>query len=194
MLKKKYKLISSDFIKIDRRGINVSLIKGQTSILEYENPITNERVKVAYNAKKQSKTVSQNPDNILSINKDNSTKAYEFIFDAKYKIDTTKEYSGRYNGVGPKEEDINTMHRYRDSIVYNKKAKKNPGKNDDNNTNNVDYNEDNKNCIFGTLRGKDQIKANLENNFYHTRKSNVDIVKNKIEYIALAQSKKSFGD
>ena len=35
-----------------------------------------------------SKTVSHQPDNMLSINKLGSDKAYEFVFAAKYKIDT----------------------------------------------------------------------------------------------------------
>ena len=42
----------------------------------------------------------------------------KFIFDAKYKIDTSYEYKKKYNTPGPKEEDINTMHRYRDAIIY----------------------------------------------------------------------------
>ncbi|WP_017210685.1 nuclease domain-containing protein [Clostridium beijerinckii] len=49
---------------------------------------------------------------------DSSIKSYKFIFDAKYKIDTSPEYIEAYGSVGPKEEDINTMHRYRDAIVY----------------------------------------------------------------------------
>ena len=38
---------------------------------------------------------------------------YRYIFDAKYRIGFSEE-----GMVGPKEEDINTMHRYRDAIVY----------------------------------------------------------------------------
>lgn len=256
LLKKKYRLISSDFIKIDRTGINVTLKKGKTSILVYENPKTNERFKVAYNARKTSKTVSQKPDNILSINKDNCDKAYEFIFDAKYKIDRSENYIKTYNGIGPKEEDINTMHRYRDSIVYDKSDSNNncifgafvlfPYNNEEEFINHRFYRsieevnigaipflpsstklmeeflnelivessystferalepigkeeyikEDdykNRTVLVGSLRGREQLETNLLHNFYHTRKSNVDIVKNKIEYIALAQSKKSFG-
>lgn len=52
----------------------------------------------------------------------------------------------------------------------------------------------NRTVLVGSLRNKDQLESNIKYNFYHTRKSNVDIVKNKIEYIALAQSKKSFGE
>ena len=130
LLRKRYKLISTDFITINRTGIFVSLKKGVTSTLVYENPNTKETFKVSYNAFKSrktsnlgsrtegSKTVTQKPDNMLSINKIGSDKAYEFVFDAKYKIDTSIEYQKSYGGIGPKEEDINTMHRYRDAIIY----------------------------------------------------------------------------
>ena len=39
---------------------------------------------------------------MLSINKLGSDKAYEFVFDAKYKIDTSIEYQNIYGGIGPK--------------------------------------------------------------------------------------------
>ncbi|WP_319000951.1 nuclease domain-containing protein [Clostridium estertheticum] len=72
----------------------VSLKKGVTSTLVYENPNTKETFKVSYNAIRSrkasnlgsrtegSKTVTQKPDNMLSINKLGSDKAYEFVFDA----------------------------------------------------------------------------------------------------------------
>jgi hypothetical protein len=109
----------------------------------YENLKTSETFKVSYNSIKArnsnsknegSKTITQKPDNILSINKLGSDAAYEFVFDAKYKIDTSQDYQDRYGGIGPMEEDINTMHRYRDAIVYkNKKTES--------------YN----NCVFGAF-------------------------------------------
>lgn len=118
LLQKKYKLVSSDILKINKDGITVSLVKGVESSLTYCNPQTNEKFKVYYNSRRSSKTVSQKPDNILSMHKEGSIKSYEFIFDAKYKIDTSPEYIKAYGSVGPKEEDINTMHRYRDAIIY----------------------------------------------------------------------------
>ncbi len=118
LLKKKYQLVSSDFLKINKDGITVLLTKGAESSLTYENPQTKEKFKVYYNSRRSSKTVSQKPDNILSMHKDSSVKSYEFIFDAKYKIDTSPEYIQSYGSIGPKEEDINTMHRYRDAIIY----------------------------------------------------------------------------
>lgn len=131
---------------VNRDGIFVSLKKGVTSTLVYENPKTKEIFKVCYNSFKSSKasnsgsrnegsrTITQKPDNLLVIDKLGSEKAYEFVFDAKYKIDTSVEYQKSYGGIGPKEEDINTMHRYRDAIVYkNKKTEA--------------YN----NCVFGAF-------------------------------------------
>lgn len=157
LLKKKYKLISSDLLKINRNGITVSLIKGKKSSLTYENPATNERFTVHYNFTTVSKTVNQKPDNILSMHKDGSSKSYEFIFDAKYKVDYRKEYIKAYKTPGPKEEDINTMHRYRDAIVSDySKAQRN------NNNTNIE------NPVFGAFvlfpyNNEEEFK---ENKFY----------------------------
>ena len=151
LIRKKYKLISSDFIRVNNDGIVISLKKGKGSSLLYENPKTKEKFRVLYNSSTLSSTVNQKPDNILSIDKEGTTKAYEFVFDAKYKIDNSSEYVNRYGGVGPKEEDINTMHRYRDAIVYKNKE-------------DASY----KNCIFGAFvlfPYKDEEKFK-EHNFY----------------------------
>lgn len=123
-LKKKYKLISTDVLKLNKDGVYVTLKKGKEASFKYLNPKTNEEFIVYYNAGRDSKTVSQKPDNILSICKEGTLKAYEFIFDAKYKIDTSSKYKEKYNTPGPKEEDINTMHRYRDAIIYDYKKDK----------------------------------------------------------------------
>ena len=124
LLKKKYKLISTDVLKLNKDGVYVTLKKGKEASFKYLNPKTNEEFIVYYNEGRDSKTVSQKPDNILSICKDGTLKAYEFIFDAKYKIDTSSKYKEKYNTPGPKEEDINTMHRYRDAIIYDYKKDK----------------------------------------------------------------------
>lgn len=151
ILRKKYKLISSDFIKINNEGIVLSLKKGIGSTIVYENPNTKERFKVMYNTGTISNTVNQKPDNILSIDKEGNAKSYEFIFDAKYKIDDRYDYKKRYGGIGPKEEDINTMHRYRDAIIYKNK-------------NDNSY----KNCIFGAfvLFPYNNEEKYREHNFY----------------------------
>ncbi|UXZ08648.1 hypothetical protein F1B95_05450 [Clostridium perfringens] len=56
-------------------------------------------------------TTNQRPDTVLCIKNLENKKERIYIFDAKYRVDVN-------NGVfGPMEEDINIMHRYRDSIV-----------------------------------------------------------------------------
>ncbi|WP_150274854.1 nuclease domain-containing protein [Paenibacillus tepidiphilus] len=48
-------------------------------------------------------------------------KEYKYVFDAKYRLNPAYEgtsYQRSYGQPGPEEEDINTMHRYRDGIVY----------------------------------------------------------------------------
>ncbi|GFZ30114.1 hypothetical protein CSC2_06400 [Clostridium zeae] len=271
LLRKKYKLISSDFITVNREGIFVSLKKGTTSTLKYENPKTKETFKVCYNSIKStraiksgsdnegSRTVTQKPDNILVLDKQGSENAYEFIFDAKYKIDTSKEYQKKYGGIGPKEEDINTMHRYRDAIVYRNKKTETlnnsvfgafvlfPYKDEqeyrnhdfyksieevniggipflpsttslmeeflDNLINESGYSNfersldstgreeyikeeyfKDRNVLVGALRNKEQLKVNLESKFYHTSCSNVNLAEHNVKFIALAQSKRQFGD
>lgn len=125
ILKEKYDLISQDVIRTDGNKLIVSLIKGRNSEIRYRNTKNGEMIKLSYNPKEiNSPTASQKPDNVLSLIKNglNEDKLkYEYIFDAKYKIDPAIKGSNYYNCIspipGPKEEDINTMHRYRDAIV-----------------------------------------------------------------------------
>lgn len=259
LIREKYKLISSDFIKVNNEGIVVALRKGKGSSLLYENPRTKERFRVLYNSFALSSTVNQKPDNILSIDKEGTTKAYEFIFDAKYKVDSSSEYVKRYCGVGPKEEDINTMHRYRDAIVYRNKCDdsyKNcifgafvlfPYNDEEQykkhsfyksidevniggipflpSTTNImeeflnqlinessystferaldmvgsdEYLKDeyftNRNVLVGPVKSEEQLKVCLEKKYYYVPKSKADLIKHNIEYVALAQSIKTFKD
>lgn len=123
LLRKKYKLISSDMMRIDKDGIFVTLKKGTESKVTYEDNITGERFTILYNSKMKSKTIGQKPDNVLCINKEGGALNYNYIFDAKYKIDRSSEYCKTYSTPGPKEEDINTMHKYRDAIIHENKDK-----------------------------------------------------------------------
>ena len=125
ILKDKYDLISQDIIRTEGNRLVVSLIKGRNSEIKYRNTKNGELIKLSYNPKEiGSPTVSQKPDNVLSLEKnslDATKPKYEYVFDAKYKIDPAVKGSHYYNCIstmpGPKEEDINTMHRYRDAIV-----------------------------------------------------------------------------
>ena len=123
LMKERYEMISQDIIKVAGNGLFVSLIKGQRSRVRYRNPANGERITLSYNPKEISgATVPQKPDNVLRLekNKMGSDSVYEYVFDAKYRINSAPEdslYKAMYKTPGPQEGDINTMHRYRDAIV-----------------------------------------------------------------------------
>ena len=135
-----YKLDSQDFVKVSRNEIAVTLVKGKPSRIRYIT-VKGEKIELFYNprydrgdkqndtGRSQAATTTQKPDNVLSLTKSSlgrksgSPKGYgnryEYVFDAKYRIGADADYRQRHNGLeGPTEEDINTMHRYRDAIVY----------------------------------------------------------------------------
>ncbi|MBU3191321.1 hypothetical protein K9O30_06745 [Clostridium bowmanii] len=67
LLRKRYKLISSDFITVNREGIFISLNKGVTEALEFENTKTKETFKVCYNSfKSRSLNVKNEGSKIIS--------------------------------------------------------------------------------------------------------------------------------
>ena len=120
ILKAKYTLKSPDVIKVDRRGVTVDIVKGKASVVRFFNDVTREHIELSYNPKEIStQTVAQRPDNILSLEKRGAKNQYKYVFDAKYRIEMNPDpntYPDKE--AGPKLDDINTMHRYRDSIVY----------------------------------------------------------------------------
>ena len=121
MRNERYELISQDIVRVQGNGLFISLVKGQGSKVKYRDKRTGEVITLTYNPmKNKMPTVTQRPDNVLTLEKKGTDVKYEYVFDAKYRIDmalpgtTYKEY---YGSPGPKEDDINTMHRYRDAIV-----------------------------------------------------------------------------
>lgn len=120
---KKYPLKTPDVIKVDRKGITVDLVKGKASRVVFENTLTGEQIILTYNpSESKTQTVNQRPDNVLELEKNGAHNTYKYIFDAKYRIETTPDEKFYPDSKpGPKVDDINTMHRYRDSIVYENK-------------------------------------------------------------------------
>ena len=120
LMKRNYRLASSDVIKVDNTGVTISLVKGKKSEVKFVNPRTGETITLAYNPGEQNtQTVNQKPDNVLTLEKKGTDVPYMYVFDAKYRVEnnpTDSFYPD--NKPGPKVDDINTMHRYRDSIVY----------------------------------------------------------------------------
>lgn len=103
-----------NIIQIAQDGLFLNLKQNKTAYREFFNKETNEQIvlRYQYTTDKKGPTVRQKPDSMLSIAKEGKDYCYEYIFDAKYRL----EVKGG-QATGPKEEDINTMHRYRDSIV-----------------------------------------------------------------------------
>ncbi|MDQ0063263.1 restriction endonuclease-like protein [Paenibacillus harenae] len=124
LLGRKYELLKQDIIKVNRTGVFVTLDKSQQARMVYRNPKNGEIFTLYYNALPKgdhSETLGQKPDNVLTLRKNDSAAEYKYIFDAKYRLNPAYEgtpYYNKYKIPGPEEDDINTMHRYRDAIVY----------------------------------------------------------------------------
>ncbi|MEF2248729.1 DUF2357 domain-containing protein [Paenibacillus sp. IITD108] len=125
LLSKKYELIKQDIIKLDYSGIFVKLKKSAASTVTYRNPKNGEVFKLYYNQTLRGPTLTQKPDNVLTLKKMETSTEYKYVFDAKYRLNPAEPgtaYYNTYKGLpGPEEGDINTMHRYRDAIVHAEK-------------------------------------------------------------------------
>ncbi|MCM3671084.1 restriction endonuclease-like protein [Mesobacillus maritimus] len=121
ILGRKYQLVSQDIVQVSRDGLYVNLEANKTAKREFIHPVTKEKIILTYQKKeKDLPTLPQIPDTTLSIAKKGNDGHFNYIFDAKYRIDYAQKgsfYENRYHTPGPMEDDINTMHRYRDSIV-----------------------------------------------------------------------------
>lgn len=127
LMKDRYELISQDIIKVQGNGLYVSLVKGSRSQVKYRNPESGEVIVLSYNPKEtELPTGTQRPDNVLRLEKKGADTAYEYVFDAKYRVNPALPGTDYYTSVshkpGPEIGDINTMHRYRDAIVYQNEA------------------------------------------------------------------------
>lgn len=121
ILSKKYEQVSQNIVKVTTGGLFVDLDQSKSASRVFRHPLTGEKITLQFQSLDRSlPTASQKPDTMLSIKKKGKTFTYNFIFDAKYRIDFAAEgsyYQKRYESPGPLEEDINTMHRYRDALV-----------------------------------------------------------------------------
>ncbi|SKB47145.1 hypothetical protein SAMN02745120_1654 [Acetoanaerobium noterae] len=106
-----FSTVHNGIIETTDNGISLSLTTNKTSKITYSNS-TGKNIELWYNRTySYLPTTSQRPDTVLCLrNLDKNDRIY--IFDAKYRLKIDSE-----NIVGPMEEDINVMHRYRDAIV-----------------------------------------------------------------------------
>jgi len=91
-------------------GLYLSLLQDSEAKMVYKG--SKNKLELWYNKSYSSPTTNQRPDTALYIRNVDGNNSRVYIFDAKYRISIDS------NGdVGPMEEDINVMHRYRDAIV-----------------------------------------------------------------------------
>ncbi|MEW9672868.1 DUF2357 domain-containing protein [Ammoniphilus sp. 3BR4] len=126
LLKEKYQLLKQDIIRVHLQGLFLTLDKSKKASVTYRNSHNGETFTLFYNAlpsedSRDFPTLPQRPDNVLTLKKQDSDVVYKYVFDAKYRLNPAYEgtpYHDKYQFPGPEEDDINTMHRYRDAIVY----------------------------------------------------------------------------
>ncbi|MCY6960552.1 nuclease domain-containing protein [Clostridium sp. ZC22-4] len=105
-----YDAINYGILSLNDNGLSLSLLQNREAVMIYKNK-EGRTIELWYNKTyKNLPTTSQRPDAVLCL-KTKSTDERVYIFDAKYRVSVNKGI------VGPNEEDINVMHRYRDSIV-----------------------------------------------------------------------------
>ncbi|WP_018085038.1 DUF2357 domain-containing protein [Desulfurispora thermophila] len=111
-------LRSQDIISVQGNGITLKLKKGSDSRIIFQSP-DGAFIELGYNAYPDvhSPTTPQRPDMLLTLDRKTPGGRHRYIMDAKYRIDTSSEYIRRYGAPGPREEDINVMHRYRDAFL-----------------------------------------------------------------------------
>lgn len=124
IMKKRYALIddSKDIIKANRKGVTVTLSKDRRSEVKFLDTNTGDTFELIYNpGEYPSDTVKQVPDNVLKLSKrsgiNGKSSGFQYVFDAKYKVEMNPDEHYPDKKPGPKLTDINTMHRYRDAIV-----------------------------------------------------------------------------
>ncbi|KEO84700.1 restriction endonuclease-like protein [Tumebacillus flagellatus] len=115
LFKKHYDLLSQDIVRVQHGSLSVYLDKSRQAKSRFRDRRTGEEFSLQYNTPfRNVPTLAQQPDNVLTIQKqasrrERTKREYRYVFDAKYRINPVS--------LGPEEDDINTMHRYRDAIV-----------------------------------------------------------------------------
>jgi predicted component of viral defense system (DUF524 family) len=108
---------SNELLTIQQRGLQILLQKGRQCNVKFETE-SKRSVTLTYNPKfgGDNYLVPQQPDILMTLEDPNWPKL-QLLFDAKYRIDTTQKYKEQYGTLGPPEDALNVLHRYRDAIL-----------------------------------------------------------------------------
>jgi hypothetical protein len=106
-----YEVKNYGIIRATDNGLSISLTQDKESVMTYSNN-KGKKIELWYNKSySYLPTANQRPDTVLCLrSSDNDERIY--IFDAKYRLNVDSK-----GDIGPMEDDINVMHRYRDAIV-----------------------------------------------------------------------------
>lgn len=116
-----------DLFDVQQSGLHVSLAKGRQSVVPFELK-NGGRITVIYNPRYPTGElilIPQKPDIIILLEHP-GWPTLSLLVDAKYRLDTSAEYSARYGSIGPPEDALNVLHRYRDAILANVPARATP--------------------------------------------------------------------
>lgn len=124
ILARRYPMRSHTLLRFSRNRLVLTLQAGRTQEIIFDAP-DGSTIELGYCLVPEGgrhPTVQPEPDFVLTLERKLDGKPlpggiHRLIFDAKYRIESDPKYVERRGGVGPKEEDINTMHRYRDAYV-----------------------------------------------------------------------------
>lgn len=105
-----YQVEEYGILKYKDNGMHLSLLQDSEAKMIYKN--NRNKLELWYNKSYNLPTTNQRPDTVLCITSSNVNDNRMYIFDAKYRIAIDEKGT-----VGPMEDDINIMHRYRDAIV-----------------------------------------------------------------------------
>lgn len=107
-------LESQDLVRVTRARANMTLISGRKSTVTFRRN-DGTAIHVSYNLAIRPKlTTPQKPDAVVSID----SGEMHLILDAKYQLQYDGDYIDTYGVPGPPEDEINTMHRYRDAVLF----------------------------------------------------------------------------
>lgn len=104
-------------VKVKNNGLQILLEHGRTTSVPFEGE-GDRKITVSYNPRFSGSDmlVPQKPDLLISLEEDGWPKVH-LVLDAKYRLDASDKYRNHYGSVGPPEDAINIMHRYRDAIL-----------------------------------------------------------------------------
>lgn len=113
-----------DLIKVKAGKYSVCLKTGEESKITFKKVGTEEKTTIYFHKsfKKDEKrifTYDQRPDYAIEFTKKNYERPFWYLFDAKYRFDSTNKENKCFNAP---EESIGQLHRYRDAILHTEPA------------------------------------------------------------------------